>query len=442
MRLLLAISLFFICVTGLAQIKTAEVSVEERGNTEIGIYTLINPTLTPAHEVGVRALQLRPYLNVPSGTSGTFWQQGLRVNQSNVFNLPAGSIDDGYRMGIAISSLQNTTDFQGTLKTLTGMRIQYGAHSGSGAGIIRYAYGLLVQGFENGATTINNKWGIRQYPEQFRNYFAGNTGIGVDNPSEKLEVGGNLKVVGGNVTTDTNGAIGIGIDLPQAPLHIQQSSAAGLRFSRDTNHDDYLLGVMGSQGLYIKNASDGRDELIFDGEGSLIVPGKIKAFDASSPAIHVQQVGPQGIKFSRDANHDDYILALAGNKGLYIKNSKDGRDEMVFDGDGNVGIGTQTPTEKLHVQGDIKATGEVIWPDFVFEDEYVLPSLLEIEQHIKNKGHLENVPSAREVSEEGISMMQMDATLLQKIEELTLYLIEQNKKIEQMEKEIAHLKAK
>jgi hypothetical protein len=73
----------------------------------------------------------------------------------------------------------------------------------------------------------------------------------------------------------------------------------------------------------------------------------------------------------------------------------------------------------------------LIWPDFVFNDEYCLPSLKEVEKHIKEKGHLQNIPSALDVLKDGIFVGEMNAKLLQKIEELTLYALQQQKELEQ-----------
>ncbi len=74
------------------------------------------------------------------------------------------------------------------------------------------------------------------------------------------------------------------------------------------------------------------------------------------------------------------------------------------------------------------------WADYVFDKKYNLLSLKEVEKYIKTNKHLPNVPSAEEVAKEGIDMAKMDAKLLEKIEELTLYVIQLNKKIEQLEK--------
>jgi len=104
---------------------------------------------------------------------------------------------------------------------------------------------------------------------------------------------------------------------------------------------------------------------------------------------------------------------------------------------GNVGIGTTNPgTWKLAVNGPIRAKEvkvETGWSDFVFEKDYDLPTLEEVENHIKEKGHLKDIPSAEEVAENGILLGQMDSKLLQKIEELTLYTIEQERKIQSLE---------
>ena len=73
------------------------------------------------------------------------------------------------------------------------------------------------------------------------------------------------------------------------------------------------------------------------------------------------------------------------------------------------------------------------WPDFVFNKNYNLPSLKEVENYINTNGHLQNIPSACEVEENGILLGEMNAKLLQKIEELTLYIIKQEARIEKLE---------
>jgi hypothetical protein len=114
--------------------------------------------------------------------------------------------------------------------------------------------------------------------------------------------------------------------------------------------------------------------------------------------------------------------------------------------DGKIGVGTTTPDELLTVKGKIH-TQEVlvdldgaVAPDYVFEKhftgssevmpEYKLISLKELESFLKENNHLPNVPSAETMQNEGISLKQMNLILLQKIEELTLYTLQQQKEID------------
>ncbi len=73
------------------------------------------------------------------------------------------------------------------------------------------------------------------------------------------------------------------------------------------------------------------------------------------------------------------------------------------------------------------------WPDYVFESNYQLMPLKQVESYILKNGHLPNVPSTQEVVEEGVNLGEMNRILLEKIEELTLHLIEQEKRINELE---------
>lgn len=85
----------------------------------------------------------------------------------------------------------------------------------------------------------------------------------------------------------------------------------------------------------------------------------------------------------------------------------------------------------------LEATG---WSDFVFAEDYKLPILSEVENHIKEHKHLPDLPSEKQVFEEGINVIEMQAKLLQKIEELTLYVIDQQKEINGLKQELKKLK--
>ncbi|SFW76980.1 hypothetical protein SAMN02927921_04181 [Sinomicrobium oceani] len=128
--------------------------------------------------------------------------------------------------------------------------------------------------------------------------------------------------------------------------------------------------------------------------------------------------------------------ATSPYEGLYQVTGSDGWESgngtLFYEG--NVGIGTMSPDSPLAVNGVIHSKEVRVdlegWSDFVFEEDYDLPTLEEVEAHIKEKGHLKDIPGAREVKENGVLLGEMDAKLLQKIEELTLYTIQQQKLIE------------
>lgn len=187
------------------------------------------------------------------------------------------------------------------------------------------------------------------------------------------------------VTVDNNGKVGIGTFSPVSQLHLASNSDHSFNISRSD----------GSYGFRIyRNASTGT---IFFQIGTTPAPiweTKIQIGEGEGPNTKLL-LNPNG---------------------------------------GNVGIGTSTPQATLAVNGDVFAkrikVTQTGWPDYVFDASYVLPSLQQIEKFIKDHKHLPEISSAKEIGEKGLDLGQNQAKLLQKIEELTLYLIDQNKKLE------------
>ena len=134
---------------------------------------------------------------------------------------------------------------------------------------------------------------------------------------------------------------------------------------------------------------------------------------------------------------DKFYIGDDGNPALYV-------DKMA---NGNVGIGTlDTKGYKLAVNGSAVFTKAVVkaypWPDYVFHSNYRLRPLSEVEEYIKQHHHLPEVPSAEEVKKNGLDLGDNQAALLKKIEEMTLYMIEQNKKILELETKVKALEEK
>ena len=124
--------------------------------------------------------------------------------------------------------------------------------------------------------------------------------------------------------------------------------------------------------------------------------------------------------------------------------SNDGNEKVTISAGGNVGIGESDPTEKLVVDGKIIAEEVKIQAvpssDYVFDPEYNLRSIDEVEKFIFENKHLPDIPSAKEFQENGVGLGEMDNMLLQKIEELTLYMIDMKKQMDQLKEENLRLK--
>lgn len=157
--------------------------------------------------------------------------------------------------------------------------------------------------------------------------------------------------------------------------------------------------------------------------------------------------------YSEDNESEDIILAVEqsqyGSIVLGVRNlpGTGWTTGLTVTDEMQVGIGTQDPgSYKLAVEGAIGAREiEVLttspWPDYVFEPEYSLMPLDSLELSIRRNGHLPGVPSAEEVEANRLNLGEMQGILLEKIEELTLYTIEQNKRIEALQEECRVLRS-
>lgn len=110
---------------------------------------------------------------------------------------------------------------------------------------------------------------------------------------------------------------------------------------------------------------------------------------------------------------------------------------MCVRNDGKVGIKTENPQKELDVNGTIRAKEILVtatgWADFVFNNDYQLPSLETVENHIKKHKRLPGIPSTSDVEKGGVNLGDMNVKLLQKIEEMTLYIINLEKRMQEME---------
>jgi len=239
------------------------------------------------------------------------------------------------------------------------------------------------------------------------NVFIGqDAGVSNANPglsyATAIGAGARIAVSNAVVLGRTTDNVGIGTTSPQARLHLVSGTAntSGLRLGNLTSASP-------------ATATNQTKFLSVDASGNVILASSNSSTREAAAASGWSLTGAGHLQ---NGNSGGVVI------GPGIAKTPAGYRLYVADG---------ILTEKVKVA--IKDTGE--WADYVFGKNYRLRPLNEVEQHIQQKGHLPGIPSAQQVVEEGVDLGKMNAKLLEKVEELTLYLIEQQKQIQQLKAE-------
>ena len=280
---------------------------------------------------------------------------------------------------------------------------RWSANNGTGTGFdIKYGpdnslvsnTGLYVGGdtyFSNGCRVSGNLFSYNNTYTYGHNICFANTGLGTSSPATRLHVIANsaLGNSAGNTATITR-----------------------LQGSANTNYiyvNDYLLretaGEDWTTASYIRGIGV---------DYSFLTPTTLRSWIKQNPHAEKIDFGSSGATFMSVGS--------------------------------TVQIGSTNTAGNLIVNGKITAT-EVnvksdVWADYVFDKNYKLRDLKEVDQYIQDNGHLPEIPSTAEVKEKGVNLVEVQTKLLQKVEEMTLYILAQEKKISQLEEKVQQLSGK
>jgi hypothetical protein len=262
----------------------------------------------------------------------------------------------------------------------------------------------------------------------------------------------------------TEGRLAIGTTSPAASrqLHINSNSGANVRLQSqyavwDIQSDAFTNGNFGILN-YTSGTADLTKSFVINGSSGnfgIGISNPSYKFQVAGGAIALDDDQPLrgGGRWLISGNQTAVTVGTA-NPGLNLRFMSGADNPRIFvDGTtGNVGIGTTSPNQKLTVNGtiygkEVKVDLSVPGPDYVFEENYKLPSLEEIKTYIDQHKHLPEVPSAKEMEANGINVGEMNMLLLKKVEEVMLHLIDLKKENEllkmqmkKMELEIDKLK--
>ncbi|TCI90158.1 hypothetical protein [Tenacibaculum sp. M341] len=279
----------------------------------------------------------------------------------------------------------------------------------------------------------------------------GNVGIGTFTPGAKLHI---------NNGNNSYGAILANADESKFSLYTKTLStqpanieAFRLGLKYDTNENNgfisFYRGSSSGDG-YLGFSTSGKERIRIDKLGNVDIGTQTTGVKLEVKGSMKLNTGTSDLLLYRDNDVGNWSLLRSNTgEGIAIIGQPDRVALSVSRSIGNVGIGTKVVPAgfKLGVNGKMAATEVKVatyenWADFVFEEDYALPTLKEVEKHIEEKGHLENIPSAEEVKKDGFFLGEMDAKLLRKIEELTLYTIQQEKDLESQESRIKNQEEK
>ncbi|MEM9328592.1 MAG: hypothetical protein AAGA85_23195 [Bacteroidota bacterium] len=378
----------------------------------------------------------------------SFAMTGTCVEAQQWTGPSAGSITTNYRVGIGGTSTSHELFAVGSGSNWTGM------FTSTGDTDVRLAYngyGIFVRSGDTSSKYLMKLLSGSTNTTRFFVGTSGRVGIGTESPAAKFSVmTDNAEPSYGHFGASGSGFAGVYFDASDGDLQ-------GGDYGSLLQMDDLSIELSNGSAQPIRFRTQLQTRLMIAGDGKVGIgteapAGKLSVVsDNAEPSYgHFGATGSgfagvyfdaadgdlQGGDYGSLVQLDDLSIELSNGGAQPIRFRTQLQTRMTIAGDGKIGIGTSAPSELLTVDGSIASeevkVHDVIGADFVFADDYELRSLEETEAFIQQNKHLPEIASAAEMAEEGVKLKEFNMQLLQKIEELTLYVIEQQKEIDEL----------
>lgn len=258
-------------------------------------------------------------------------------------------------------------------------------------------------------------------------------------------------------TSTVSGNVGIGASYPSSKLHVfsTSSSLATFQFENSPNYPrlniignptriDLTLGSSSTSATDLGfNTVSVPNALVIKGDGKVGIginpdsySGKFNVLGSSTTLAIFQHTNANNPRININAAPNDMTIQADGSSSgvnLILGTSGANSDLMKLSATGWVWVKGKLGAKEIQVEANCP------WPDYVFASDYRLMPLHEVESYIEKNQHLPDVPSAGDVNADGVNVVEMDAALLKKIEELTLYMIDLKNENEELKSVNANL---